>query len=222
MCENVRNARAAGFSPRDAGIAVTSTTFVNSRRLKPAARMVVKLTLVALMTLACGCAGRTPRAEAVYFPTDSNSPRVVHLISFNSLHDVVNRRAGFVEFVRGGPVSPYVATPAGIAYRSGHLYICDTGTGALHDWDLSTGRAKRLGLSGETVLVKPVDVAIDDASVLYVADTGRGEVVAFDATGKATRRLRPPDREEYRPVAVAVHGSTLYVADIAAHRIDRF
>ena len=35
--------RAAGFSLRDAAIAVASATFVNSRRLKPAARIGVKL-----------------------------------------------------------------------------------------------------------------------------------------------------------------------------------
>ena len=35
--------RAAGFSPRHARIAVASATFVNSRRLKPAAQIVVKL-----------------------------------------------------------------------------------------------------------------------------------------------------------------------------------
>jgi DNA-binding beta-propeller fold protein YncE len=142
--------------------------------------------------------------------------------SFNSLHDLVPVRVGFVELIRGGPVSPYVGTPAGIAFRAGHLYICDTEINALHDWDLTAGRAKRLGRSGETPLGKPVAVAVDENGTAYVADTDRAEVVAFDSNGDSTRRFKPPDRDAFKPVAVAVHGPKLYVADIIAHRIDMF
>ena len=50
-------------------------------------------------------------------------------------------------------------TPAGIAYNDGHLYVCDTGRGVVHDWDLGTGAARCFGAAGETVLAKPVAVA---------------------------------------------------------------
>ncbi len=207
--------------------------------------------LAALLAVAGGCATNSPQAELVYFPAPPGKPRVVHLKSFNSLHDLVLPRVRLVGLIRGGAVSPYVGTPAGIAYRGGHLYICDTDINAVHDWDLATGRARRIGASGKTVLVKPVAVAVDDAGTIYVADTGRGEVVAFDSKGAVVRRFKPPEREEYRPVACAtgslsasaradelpvapmsvapermsavardVRGSKLYVADIAAHKID--
>ena len=186
------------------------------------ARAEARGSLSVLLMLAAGCATHTPKAEHVYFPARPSPPRVVHLKSFNSLHDLVPVRVGFVDLIRGGAVSPHVGTPAGAAFRAGHLYICDTEVNALHDWDLTTGRARRFGTSGDTVLVKPVAVAIDDAGTAYIADTGRGEVVAFDSTGRSTRHFKAPDSNAYKPVAVAVHGSKLYVADITAHRIDLF
>jgi len=119
-------------------------------------------------------------------------------------------------------VSPRVGTPAGVTFRSGHLYVCDTEFNTVHDWNLDTGQASRIGQTGNVVLVKPVAVAVDEAGTVYVADTGRGEVAAFDATGQSLRRFRPPDRENYRPVSCAAVRSRLYVADIDAHRIDVF
>ncbi len=186
-------------------------------------RLAYQLTTVTvLLTLAAGCTTPGPDAEPVYFPARPGNPRVVHLKSFNSLSDLVPTRRGLVDWIRGGLVSPHVGVPAGIAFQAGHLYICDTQANALHDWDLITGQARRLGRSGDIVLAKPVAVAVDEVGTVYVADTGRAEVVAFDSTGRSTFRIRPPDRQSYRPVAVAVHSSKIYVADIAAHKIDIF
>jgi DNA-binding beta-propeller fold protein YncE len=125
-----------------------------------------------------------------------------------------------MDLFRGGSPNPYVGTPAGVVYRAGHLYICDTDINAVHDWDLAAGRASRIGTKGEIVLGKPVAVAADDAGNLYVADTQRAEVVVFAPSGQAIQRLRPPDRDSHRPVALALHEKKLYVADIAAHVID--
>ncbi len=177
--------------------------------------------LVILPALA-GCASMGVTADPVYFPPPPGSPRVVHLKSFNRLHDLVPVRGSLLEILRSGSVSPYVQTPAGVAFHSDHLYVCDTGINVVHDWDLATGRARRIGHSGDIVLVKPVAVAVDEAGTVYVADTGRGELVAFDAAGRFIRAFRPPDCDEYRPVSVAVSQLRLYVADIAAHRIDVF
>ena len=163
------------------------------------------------------------QADPVYFPPPPASPHVVHLKSFNRLHDLVRARPGLLEVLRGGALSPHVGTPGGVAYRDGHLYICDTDADVVHDWDLATGTAKSLGHSGEIILSKPVAVAVDEAGNVYVADTGRGEVVAFHtADGSPTEQFRPSDREHYAPVSVAVAGAELFVADIASHRIDIF
>ncbi|MEE9295218.1 MAG: hypothetical protein V3W34_09705 [Phycisphaerae bacterium] len=200
------------------------------RQLLAAACCVVVVVLPGgLLGIVAGCASTAVTAnpeahgfKSVCFPPPPTSPRVIHLRSFNSLSDLVPRRFSFVELVRGRPIGAHVGTPAGIAFHDGHLYICDTSINAVHDWDLSSGEARRIGLSGDGVLAKPVAVAVDEGATLYVADTVLAEVVAFDATGRLTARYAPPDRKQYKPVAVAVRSSQLFVADIAAHRVDVF
>ena len=181
-------------------------------------RCTLILPLCAIMFAGCASTRVTP--DIAYFPTPPSPARAVHIKSFNSLRDLVPARGSWTDAFRGRPVSPFVGTPAGIAYREDHLYICDTDLNTVHDWNLATGAAKRIGSKGNVILAKPVAVAVDDSANVYVADTQRAEVIAFDPTGQPIHRFKPPDREAYRPVAVAAQGSKLYVADIAAHVID--
>jgi DNA-binding beta-propeller fold protein YncE len=175
------------------------------------------------MLAVAGCALNVPGAEPVYFPPPPSAARIVHLRSFNRLSELVPHRRSLLDLLRGRAADPYVGTPAGVAYRDGRLYICDTDLNAVHVWNLGTGEAKRIGSSGDVELAKPVDVAVDDAGRVYVADTGRGEVVAFDAAGRSLPyRFRPPGRDHYKPVSVAATESKIYVTDVAGHRVDVF
>ena len=195
---------------------------MNHRQLHIALRLCSIAFAAVPLAAAIGCASPRIVADPVYFPSPPAAARVVHLKSFNSLHELVPPPATLANLLHGRPLSPHVRKPAGIAYRNGHLYVCDTDINAVHDWDLASGSAKRLGIRGSVTLVKPVAVAVDEAATVYVADTGRAEVLAFDRDGQQIRKLRPPDREDYRPTALAADGTTLYVADIAAHRVDLF
>jgi DNA-binding beta-propeller fold protein YncE len=55
-----------------------------------------------------------------------------------------------------------------------------------------------------------------------VADTGRGEVVAFGTEGASPSRLRPETNARFQPVAVAISGDRLYVADLETASIITF
>ncbi|UCE62296.1 MAG: hypothetical protein JSU63_11395 [Phycisphaerales bacterium] len=177
---------------------------------------------VVLLTAFSGCASTRTTFDLEYIPPPPSTAHAVHLKSFNSLGELVPRRGSWVEVFRGRPVSPYVSTPAGIAYRDNHLYICDTGLDTVHNWDLARGRAERIKLTGKDAPSHPVDVAVDELGMLYIADSERGEIIATDASGSSVRHFEPPNREAYKPVAVALHGDTLYAADIASHTVDVF
>ena len=165
-----------------------------------------------------GCASHQVQPQRVYFPQPPDAARALHLISFNSLGELIRPAASWVDFFRGAAPSPRVLTPLGITWRDETLYICDTSAQCVHAWNLLTGESRRVGADG--ALKKPVAVAVDGSAVVYVADTNRGEVVAFDAGGREVLQFKPENRSAYRPVAVAVADAQLFVADLAGHRID--
>ena len=164
------------------------------------------------------CLGPRTAPQWVYFPAPPDPPRVVHLVSFNGLHELVPPRESWVGLFRGAAAGPLVGTPMGLAWRGETLYICDTNVNYVHAWNLASGATRRIGADGE--LTKPVAVAVDEHGTVFVADTIRGEVVAFEQSGSEIRRFRPPKTTNYRPVAVAVARGALYVADMANHSVD--
>ncbi len=172
--------------------------------------------------LLSGCASSGPKADLAYYPDGPGTARVVHLKSFNRLSDLVAAKPTLAEFLRGDTISAWVGTPAGIDYRDGHLYICDTELGVVHDWNLATGRATRVGSVGEVHLETPVDVAVGAQGDLFVADTGLNAALRINAAGTTAQAMKLEDPEAFRPSSVAVRGSTLYVANIAAHTVELF
>ncbi len=179
------------------------------------------LIIVGLLFAMCtGCVTQSNTTKPVYFPAPPATPHVVHLKSFNHLHDLIAPQQSWVEKIRGGLASPFVSAPSGIAYRDQRLYICDTAQSCVHSWNLATGYASKIGDGGYVTLEIPVDVAIDDNNNVYIADTGRGEVIIFNQSDhKVSHRLRPNSNEPMKPVALTVQAGKVYVADITTHRI---
>lgn len=174
--------------------------------------------LAAILALA-GCGPAEVRPQWVYFPQPPDPPRVVHVISFNRLNELAPPAVSWVEALRGIQPGPWVGTPSGIAWGSDALYICDIHSNHVQVWPMDgSGRARWLGGEGE--LRKPVGVAVDDGGTVFVADSEAGRVSAFTPAGQLSHRYRPPGERDYRPVAVAVRGGELYVADQAGQCID--
>ena len=167
-----------------------------------------------------GCAATPIKPELVYYPAPPAVPRVVHLKSFNRLDEIVRVQENWLDRLRGRVGGSSVGTPAGIAYRNETLYVCDTDENVVHVWHLGRGAARRIGEAKPAALAKPVDVDVDDVGTVYVADSDRGEVLAFWADGTWARSYRSDRAGAYRPAAIAVTGDRLYVADIAGHRVD--
>ncbi len=165
---------------------------------------------------AVGCAAPAARPQWVYYPGPPDPPRAVHLLSFNELSAVVRPAATWIDTLRGGRPGPWVGTPLDLAVRDRTLYIADSATNCVHVWHLDEARGAVLGAD---VLRKPVAVAVDADARAYVADAVRHEVLVFDRDGILVQRL---GREQagLRPVAVAVAGKDLFVADVAHHRIE--
>jgi hypothetical protein len=180
------------------------------------------LTTCAIVTLLVGCGSTSRRPDIAYFPAPPNEPRVVHLKSFNALDELAPIHGTVRDRLLGGSPAPSVGTPAGLGFQDNHLYICDTALNVVHDWNLATGDARRVGAGGDGKLQKPVAIAVDDAKWLYVADSERGEVLAFNSAGLLKFRMKPPNCQTYRPTAIALSGVEIRVTDIIRHKLDSY
>jgi hypothetical protein len=174
---------------------------------------------VVFLTLAAGCATRSKNTGPKYtfYPPAPDAPRIQYLTSFSSEKDL--RGGGdysFREFVTGeaAPELP-IAKPYGAATSHGKIYVCDTGIGAIWKLDLQTRRMTPVAARGAAALKTPLNLAIDTDGTLYIADSGRDEVVILDATENLIATLG--GRGQMKPRDVAVTADRIYVADLQGH-----
>jgi DNA-binding beta-propeller fold protein YncE len=86
----------------------------------------------------------------------------------------------------------------------------------LADWITGVGREKDR-------LDKPFGLALDDAGNLLVTDTGANTVCCIDLSRKKWTRWEASGKTRFQsPVAVARHGSTIFVADSALGKVLAF
>ena len=165
----------------------------------------------------CGCATnpKPKTSNYTYFPPAPNEPRLQFLTSFSSDIDL-GRKSGFADFVTGKPEAEKpLIKPYGLALFGGKLYICDTVANAIEIFDLAKKRAEYFAPRGEGKLLMPINLAFDSDGTMYVADTGRNQVVIFGADGSYLGAIGL--KEEMRPCDVAVAGDRLYLADLKGH-----
>jgi DNA-binding beta-propeller fold protein YncE len=109
--------------------------------------------------------------------------------------------------------------PYGVAIRQGKIYVCDIRGTSLVVLDLKKKQTRLIGTSGSNRLTHPVAVALADDGMIYVADNERGVVMVFDANERYHSTM---GFEKFKPVAVAVHGNTLYACDMAGQNVAVF
>jgi sugar lactone lactonase YvrE len=179
-----------------------------------------------LLLFSAGCAGtgsRTPPAPKVVWPPPPNPPRIALERVLRSPADLgvkpsVFQRVG--QWLTGNPAGgDAFARPFGLALdEAANLCLTDTAAHRVGFFDARAVRWQSWDKIGGVALVAPVSVA-KSGEVLYVADSGSGEVVAFDLLGKVQFRQREPLS---RPVSVMVAGGRLWVADAQQHAIFVF
>lgn len=120
-------------------------------------------------------------------------------------------------FITGGERGrERLVRPFGIAVdEAGNLCITDSGAGAVSYYDLTRRQYRRWTEVGGQRFDFPVAVA-KHQGLIYVADSGRQEVVVFTEQGKLQRRIR---EEVDRPSGLVLGHDRLYVAFANTHVI---
>lgn len=163
-----------------------------------------------------GCATKTPVATPqVLFPAPPDEPRIQYLWSFGS-EAGLGKRSSLETFVTGTEgVHRPILKPYGVAIKKGKIYVCDTQAGNLSIADLERRRLRYLRPEGQAAFKLPANVAVDDEGTIFVTDTGRQQLLIFNAELEPVAQLGNPG--EMRPAGVAVSGDRVYVTDMAGH-----
>jgi DNA-binding beta-propeller fold protein YncE len=170
-----------------------------------------------------GCASQKPAAPpdtaAAFWPPYPDSPRVQFLVSYQKSTDIAPTKSKLDELVYGKEPddSMYVNKPYGVAMWNGRIYICDIRNYDVSILDVRNKQTLVMGKTGSEQLLRPVAIAIADDGTKYVADLGRGLVLAFNAKDQYVATL---GHSNLKPVCVATYGDELYVSDFAGQRIE--
>jgi DNA-binding beta-propeller fold protein YncE len=110
--------------------------------------------------------------------------------------------------------------PVGIGVmRDGRLLIADPGANGVHVIDLKEHKYEFLAGPKDGSFASPVGIAVDNAGNVYISDSQRGYVCAFDPG--LDFRFAVNEHLE-RPTGLATSGGRLYVADAARHAVVMF
>ncbi|MCJ7581752.1 MAG: 6-bladed beta-propeller, partial [Candidatus Aminicenantes bacterium] len=100
----------------------------------------------------------------------------------------------------------------------GVIYVADIGGGSVVRLDLKNRTFDRLVLSGSGKLIQPANLKVDKLNrLLYVADMGRKQVVAFDLEGTPVAYYG--EIGQFEPSDVDISGDRLFVCDVKGHKI---
>lgn len=177
-----------------------------------------------VLGLACslvGCAlgpGSNGRGKFVFYPLAPAPPRVQHLTGFAGGRDPEAVSGKFAQFVVGGEDSQQgIAKPYGLAITNSQLFICDTAARAVGVLDLRQGTLRFMTSAGAGKFGVPINLAFDADGSSFVTDTGRNQVLCFDAAGAFVGMLQ--ETNSIRPTGVAVTAERIYVSDLTGHCI---
>jgi DNA-binding beta-propeller fold protein YncE len=172
--------------------------------------------IAALFLAGCATAPKTPPPR-VYFPAPPDEPRLQFLTSFSSERGF-SSGGKFLNYVVGADKTDAgLAKPYGIAVRDGKLYVCDSVPAVVEILDLSKGKLRYFGSSGEGRMRLPINVALDADGTRYVTDTTRGQVLIYSARDEYIGAIGAKD--ELKPTGIAVAGERIYVTDLKNHSV---
>lgn len=193
---------------------------MQSGRMKrwPTLSIIGGAAVLAVMLSLAGCATKPKTAKTyIYFPVPPDEPRVQFLTSFSSEHDFAGS-SRFTDYIVGAEKTDRpLAKPYGIALQHGKLYVCDSVPAVLDILDLSKGRLRYFGSSGDGRMRLPINVAVDTDGTQYVTDTTRGQVLIYSSTDEFLGAIGKKD--ESKPAGIAIAGNRLYVTDLKNHSV---
>jgi hypothetical protein len=171
-----------------------------------------------------GCSSAAKPAQAAgsaaryaFWPPLPDEPRVQFLTSYRYSADVEPASSTFDRIVFGSDrqVLP-IGKPYGVAMWDGRIYVCDITNPGVVILDLVKQQTRLMGTRSVEPMAQPTDIAVASDGMKYVVDRRLGRIFVFDAED---RHVASFGERGLVPVAAAVHGGELFVADFQSQSI---
>ncbi len=182
-------------------------------------RLVAAFAILMLAGCAAAPVSEPEAAGGVFYPPLPNAPRIQHLKTIASDHDVGGTVEGFEKFVLGDDQhTQRLRQPYGVAMFEGRLYVADSKGPGLAVFDFVQRRFTLVTGSGNGRMKRPINVTIDRDGTKYVTDTGRDQILVYDRNDRFVTAYGTEG--QFRPVDIAIAGDRLYVVDIRHHEVQ--
>jgi streptogramin lyase len=188
-----------------------------------AMRFSILLTVVAIIL--SGCAEQKLCSTVpTFFPPPPDEPHIQYLTGITTSKDVGEKKpkSSFSLVVTGRETQEVIhkiGKSYGITAYKGKLYVAESGNARVVIIDPVTGTFEYpRGLSTPKGMLKePINLALDQDGFMYVADTGRKQIVVYNPAGDYYREFSFGSKSKV--TSVALFGGKLYALDLGTSQI---
>jgi sugar lactone lactonase YvrE len=187
---------------------------------------IVLAILILCSGLCISCSETEAQGEPeLVWPLPPQKPRIMYLGSISSSQDIGVKYSVFrrvFDFVLGRQTRHQaMVRPIGTTVDNNHrIFVTDPGAACVHIFDSAKHTYRRLTGAGKgNLLQSPVDIKITPEGNVFVTDSERGEVIAYDQKGDYLFTIQGYFK---RPTGLCLRGEQLYVVDTALNRIFCF
>lgn len=177
------------------------------------------IAIAALLLAACGSqpVSKEPK-DSVFYPSLPQQPRIQYLTTVTSQEDLGGKTGDMRSFLIGDTTSRNrLLRPFAVAHEKDFIYVVDSKFKKVVTIDLKKATMGFFPSERMGSLQEPMGIFVDADGSKYVADLGRGQVVAYDAQNKYLRAYGA--NNEYKITDVAVDGERVYISDSQLHEI---
>ena len=176
-------------------------------------------TLTVLLLSSCANNLVIDRAQILSFPPPPDTARIQFLTSFSNSVDITGKQSDFMKYVFGEDKTEEIKKPYGISILNNIIYTVDIAQNAIIYMDLKEKLYDTFVPEGLGQLKNPISCFVDKDTVLYVADSKRGQILAYD---KDLNYLNSFGADSMVAFDICVNKDKIYVPDYKNHKVHVF
>lgn len=186
--------------------------------------LVTSMTVATLVAILNGCAtekapsSEKPHVIQLQWPAPPDPARYEYEITLRAAADIEkeSEEQRLKRMLTGGPSSnePLYKKPSAIAARKGRIYVADPPSASIIVFDAVRRKTFRIGVREPNNSPRPISLAVDDKSNVYVLDSSLKKVMVYDSLGLFLFSVGDP-KSFAKPAGVAVSGDgqRIFVVD---------